>query len=250
MKRKIFCAALVLLVVLGGITAYAATGDQPSVAPQNLPESDALETLGNVDYSIYEQYGLIYDEANRYGTYNGEVVRYFNDPIVGASFTNFFTGTVDLEAEYDANNNLVGIKECSQEVYDRHTAKAGHFTGQHGNSAVENGAASGAPFSNNDSSCEVGTPLGNRGVLMDYEPYGVSYDTGSYAWYYNNQRVKVLIDQDTASVFYSDEDGTCLVVLRDDNSEITGLKEISETEAKDMMGKNQPQDIWGNTFEG
>ena len=78
---------------------------------------------GSVDYSIYEPYGLSYDQENYYFTYNGNVVRFFNDPIAGASFTNFFSGTVDIEADRDEENNLVGIKECSKENYDRHTQK-------------------------------------------------------------------------------------------------------------------------------
>ena len=41
--------------------------------------------------------GLSYDQENYYFTYNGNVVRFFNDPIAGASFTNFFSGTVDIE---------------------------------------------------------------------------------------------------------------------------------------------------------
>ena len=251
MKQRVLCFVLVLLVVLSGITAYAATGEQPSSTPQKLPESEALEVPGNVDYSIYKQYGLVYDQERMYGTYNGNVVRHFNDPITGASFTNYFTGTVDLEAEYDENNNLIGVKECSQEVYDWHTAKARHLAGLYGNHAMENGDTFGAPVPNNDSSFEVGTPLGNRGVLKDYAPYGVSYDAKSNTWYYNNQRIKILIDQDTAAVFYTDEDGTCLVVLRDGNFKITGMKEISEAEAKDMMGKNQPKDnLSGSAFEG
>lgn len=74
-------------------------------------------------YSAYEKYGLLYDEENECYTYNGSIVRFFNDPTAGASFTNFFTGTVDIEAVYDNENNLIGIKECSKEVYDRHTQR-------------------------------------------------------------------------------------------------------------------------------
>lgn len=78
-------------------------------------------------YSVYEKYGLLYDEENDCYTYNGSVVRFFNDPTAGASFTNFFTGTVDIEAVYDEESNLIGIKECSKEVYDRHTKKNKRF---------------------------------------------------------------------------------------------------------------------------
>lgn len=89
---------------------------------------EATETQGEFEgYSVYEKYGLLYDAENDCYTYNGSVVRFFNDPAAGASFTNFFTGTVDIEAVYDNENNLIGIKECSKETYDRHTKKQEKF---------------------------------------------------------------------------------------------------------------------------
>lgn len=92
------------------------TGLETEVVTRQLPG-------GRVDYRVYEPYGLFYDEKSDCYTYNGSVVRFFNDPAVGAGFTNFFTGTVDIEAKRDENNELTGIVECSQEVYDYHTQK-------------------------------------------------------------------------------------------------------------------------------
>lgn len=82
---------------------------------------------GRVDYTVYEPYGLILDEKTGCYTYNGSVVRFFNDPAVGASFTNFFSGTVDIEAKRDGDNQLTGIEECSWEIYDYHTRKFNAF---------------------------------------------------------------------------------------------------------------------------
>lgn len=82
---------------------------------------------GRVDYTVYEPYGLVYDEKSDCYTYNGSVVRFFNDPAAGAGFTNFYTGTVDIEAKRDENNELTGIVECSEEVYDYHTRKYDRF---------------------------------------------------------------------------------------------------------------------------
>lgn len=82
---------------------------------------------GRVNYTVYEPYGLTFDEKTNCYTYNGSVVRFFNDPAVGAGFTNFITGTVDIEAKRDGNNMLIGIMECSQEVYDYHTQKYNKF---------------------------------------------------------------------------------------------------------------------------
>ncbi len=81
---------------------------------------------GRVDYTVYEPYGMVYDEKLDCYTYNGSVVRFFNDP-AGVGFTNFFTGTVDIEAKRDESNELTGIVECTREVYDYHTAKYNRF---------------------------------------------------------------------------------------------------------------------------
>ncbi len=94
-----------------------------NTAPQSGRDSAAVEKTGTVDMTVYEPYGLIFDKEKDCYTYKGSIVRYFNDWRSGASFTNFSTGTVDIEGEYDDNNNLIGIKECLQEMYDFHTKK-------------------------------------------------------------------------------------------------------------------------------
>lgn len=88
-------------------------------------DSAVVEKPGIVDMAVYEPYGLIFDKEKDCYTYNGSIVRCFNDWRSGAAFTNFSTGTVDIEGKYDDNNTLIGIKECSQEMYDFHTKK-GH----------------------------------------------------------------------------------------------------------------------------
>ena len=157
---------------------------------------------GSVDYSIYEPYGLSYDQENYYFTYNGNVVRFFNDPIAGASFTNFFSGTVDIEADRDEENNLVGIKECSKENYDRHTQKHNNF---------------------NPTDTSLST-----------------YNEQSGGWYYNNQRIKILLDSEQAVVYTDEENGVCVTISRDGNHQISEIKEISETDAQSLMLKNNP----------
>ena len=134
---------------------------------------------GSVDYSIYEPYGLSYDQENYYFTYNGNVVRFFNDPIAGASFTNFFSGTVDIEADRDEENNLVGIKECSKENYDRHTQKHNNFN----------------PTDTSLSTVQKGESTPQL-WLKDYADYGITYNEQSGGWYYNNQRILISIQTD------------------------------------------------------
>ena len=127
----VLSAAMIMLIPCSG-KIYAdecreTSAEQVTVSDVG-NDSETREFSGEfAGYSVYEKYGLLYDEENNFYTYNGSVVRFFNDPIAGASFTNFFTGTVDIEALYDEEDNLIGIKECSKEVYDRHTQKHKRF---------------------------------------------------------------------------------------------------------------------------
>lgn len=178
---------------------------------------------GSVDYSIYEPYGLSYDQENYYFTYNGNVVRFFNDPIAGASFTNFFSGTVDIEADRDEENNLVGIKECSKENYDRHTQKHNNFN----------------PTDTSLSTVQKGESTPQL-WLKDYADYGITYNEQSDGWYYNNQRIKILLDSEQAVVYTDEENGVCVTISRDGNHQISEIKEISETDAQSLMLKNNP----------
>lgn len=178
---------------------------------------------GSVDYSIYEPYGLSYDQENYYFTYNGNVVRFFNDPIAGASFTNFFSGTVDIEADRDEENNLVGIKECSKENYDRHTQKHNNFN----------------PTDTSLSTVQKGESTPQL-WLKDYADYGITYNEQSGGWYYNNQRIKILLDSEQAVVYTDEENGVCVTISRDGNHQISEIKEISETDAQSLMLKNNP----------
>ncbi len=130
-KRILSASVLISICMLTGCAGNAAAGVQngtllsamPAYDTGTVKEPSAAEIPGSVDWSVYEAYGLAYDEKTGCYFYNGSIVRFFNDPAAGASFTNFFTGTVDIEAKRDADNNLIGIEECSQEVYDRHTRK-------------------------------------------------------------------------------------------------------------------------------
>lgn len=176
---------------------------------------------GSVDYSVYEPYGLVYNKENHYYTYNGNVVRFFNDPVAGASFTNFFSGTVDIEAEYDGNK-LIGIKECSKEVYDWHTQRHNRMSG------LSVGTTS-----------EVGGTT-SQSLLKDYVDYGITYNTQNDEWYYNNQQIKVLVDGEQPTVYINEKGSICLVVSRDSNHQISKIKEISDADAQLLLQNNNP----------
>ena len=187
-----------------------------------------------VDYSVYEAYGLSFDEKTGCYTYNGDTVRFFNDPAAGASFTNFFTGTVDIEAKRDADNILIGIEECSQEVYDRHTQKHERF--QNMSIGVEPDAA-------------METGQGNGECLRDYEDYGVSFNSQDSCWYYGSDEIRILVDSEKALVYYTDKEGVCLAVRRDENHNITEIKTISESDAGLLLQANKPSAAGDYTTE-
>lgn len=143
--------------------------------------------------------------------------------IAGASFTNFFSGTVDIEADRDEENNLVGIKECSKENYDRHTQKHNNFN----------------PTDTSLSTVQKGESTPQL-WLKDYADYGITYNEQSGGWYYNNQRIKILLDSEQAVVYTDEENGVCVTISRDGNHQISEIKEISETDAQSLMLKNNP----------
>lgn len=179
---------------------------------------------GNADYSAYVPFGLLYNQEKHYYTYNGDIVRFFNDPVAGASFTNYFSGTVDIEAEYDSNNKLIGLTECSKEVYDWHTQK-------HNGANLTGGAAS---------TTQTGGTAA-QSCLKDYADYGITYNTQNGGWYYNGQRIKILLDSAQTRVYLNEEEkGVCISVVRDSNNAISDIEEISEQDALSIMANNNP----------
>lgn len=242
MKRTISASVLIGVCMLTGCAGNAAASIQNGTLLSAMPVSDAgttvkdsstVEIPGSVDYSVYEAYGLDYDEKSGCYIYNGSIVRFFNDPAAGASFTNFFTGTVDIEAKRDADNNLIGIEECSQEVYDRHTRK-------HSN------VSAGAKLD----TIQDGTGQSNGEWLKDYKDYGVSYSSQDGCWYYGSDKIKILVDCEKDCVYFTEEKGICLSVSRDGNHNIVEIKTISESDAGLLLQANKPATSGDFTTEG
>lgn len=243
-KRILSASVLISICMLTGCAGNAAASVQNGTLLSAMPaddtgtvkDSSAAEISGSVDWSVYETYGLFYDEKRGCYTYNGSIVRFFNDPAAGAGFTNFFTGTVDIEAKRDADNNLVGIEECSQEVYDRHTRKQEHFKDM--SISTEPNAA-----------MEAGTGKGSGESLKDYEEYGISFDSHDGGWYYDGDKIRILVDSERAIVYYTDQKGVCLSVNRDGNHNITEIKTISESDAQLLLQANKPTASADHTTE-
>lgn len=74
-----------------------------------------------VDLSTLTQVSQInapinYDQENYYFTYNGNVVRFFNDPIAGASFTNFFSKRWILRQTGTKKITLLVLKSVPKKI--------------------------------------------------------------------------------------------------------------------------------------
>ena len=229
-KTTIFSLAVACVIILGTMTAFATSAHENS----DTQKVTATEIPGGiVDYSVYEKYGLLYEQENNYYTYQGNIVRFFNDPVAGASFTNFFKGTVDLEAEYDENNQLIGIKECSEEVYDMHTKKHDNF----GIASMSAGTA-----------METGNRTDEAGLLKDYEHYGITYHSEKGAWFYDNQQIGVFIDYEKSFV-YSDDNGSLYLVLTKNSENELEVTEISLEDAQAILQSNNPDSLNSITTE-
>lgn len=229
---------------IGSLTGYRALANAPhenngaaknifyqpqsAVAAENTVSGCSTAELpgGNADYSVYEQYGLVYDRESGHYTYHGDVVRFFNDPAAGAGFTNFFTGTVDVEAERDMDNNLIGVRECDAEIYDKHTKKHEKFVG-----TFPADASSDAVMENGDKTANIHT-------LRDYETYGISHNMEDGYWYYNGQRIHMFIDSGKDTVYLDDEGSIYLFLSKSSVDETVEIREISETDAQLLLQNN------------
>lgn len=223
-KTTIFSIAVTCVVVLSTITAFATSAHDKS----DRQNATAIEIPGgSVDYSIYEKYGLIHEKEKGYYTYQGSIVRFFNDPVVGSSFTNFFTGTVDLEAEYDKSNQLIGIKECTEEVFDMHTEK------------YKNSGIASMPTG---TTMETGNKTDTARLLKVYEPYGITYHSEKGAWFYDNRQIGIFID-DEKSCVYSDDNGSIYLMLSYNVQNELEVKEISSQDAQAFLQDNNPDSL-------
>ena len=229
-KIKLPAILLAIILVIGMATAFATSAPVSADTNHGVTSDDesAREESGaSADYSIYEPYGLLYDAENSYYTYGGHVVAYFYDPIGHASFTNYFTGTIELEAVYDSNNVLIGIQVCSPETYASHAEKRARFANPNGASDQDEGTT------------QTGSQSAEIDWLKEYAPYGISFDATKGRWCFNGREIKMLIDLDAASIYRTDEDGICLMVLRDKDGVIDTIEECSEKLAFAVLEEEQ-----------
>ena len=212
MRRMALCAASMLL--LGCLAGCSTTPQnsqeqgnpvikeeisQPLGSSEALGNSEDSSALSAADkekmFAPYEQYGMTYDAVKDELTYNGNLVRWFEDyyPIgnnetAGIDFLNE-NGTVDVYAVRDLESfskaadgsvdpagKLIGLKEFTQQEFDARDIEA---------------------LKNSTSVAMAGTPLEDSEtakLVAEYEAFGVTYDAEKDQWYFNGEEVRYFRD--------------------------------------------------------
>ena len=147
-------------------------------------------------FKPYAPYGLTYDAVKDELSYNGTVVRWFEDyyPIgegaqAGIDFFNEH-GAVDVYAvrdlhkapvspngSFDPSGKLVGLKEFSQEAFDARDI-----------AAIKNPKKPTAVSGEEMSVAEL------KKMLAEYEPFGVTYHLTDEQWFFNGEKVRFFRD--------------------------------------------------------
>ncbi|RRJ64221.1 M56 family metallopeptidase [Paenibacillus oralis] len=131
-KNGIAILSLILLGTIGSGIAFPANQEAAAGAYAEEAVTSAREQADTANwldseetaqsYAVYEKYGLTYDEKMNRFYYDGKLVRSFADELDGNGTYRFFTfpnGAIDLEAERNADNELIGLSPVSREKYDK-----------------------------------------------------------------------------------------------------------------------------------
>ena len=137
-KQQSILSIVLAFAIFLGATVGAMTGLPLADAEETSPRMIFSRETWEGTYAKYEPYGLGYDGKNGTITYNGQVVRYFEDmwPIdetskSGACFI-YEGGTVDVygvrefpetihrnpDGTFDPSGVLMGLRQATQEEYD------------------------------------------------------------------------------------------------------------------------------------
>ncbi len=268
-KAGIVVLALVIVCTLGTGAAFAAGNNQNNQLSYSTntvlsdQEKEQLDLQSKKElaekYAMYEEFGLVYDQASDSFYYNDQPVRYFSDKLDAMGIYNSFTrsnGTVDLVTVRNSDNELIGITPVTQEEFDRHTASIkraqdanvqGSSQENADNNAV-NGLTSGSVsiengniVSGSSSAFSEGDPDYADNSLNAYIDYGISYDKANKQWIFSNKPVHFLSDGDNVTfVDNSDnalKNGISLKVVRKADGDIDKLVEISGEEAQALFNK-------------
>ena len=184
MKRIVLCAAVMLLII-----SLAGCGATPQdIKGQDEPAKEEM-------YAPYEEFGMYYDAEKDELTYNGKLVRWFEDfysindkEMAGLSFLNE-NGTVDVYAVRDLPNTsrstdgsddlggtLIGLKEFSQQEFEARDMEAYRST-----QAVT-------------SEGKMHSAKETARLVEEYKAFGLTYDADSDQLFFNGEKVRYFQD--------------------------------------------------------
>lgn len=159
-------------------------------------DSMAIEQITDTErFRIYEQFGMTCDFNKQELTFNGKLVRWFEDyySIDGTNQAgiDYFNenGVVDVYAvrdfskierntdgSFDPSGKLVGLKEFSQKEFDSRNIEQIKKPKQE--------AIAGDPVSDEEI----------NSWITEYGAFGVTYDKSNDQWYFNGERVRRFMD--------------------------------------------------------
>ena len=175
-------------------------------------------------YSIYEPYGMTYDKENNRFSYNGQIVRCFNDQLSAEDTRSFFFdgGVIDVESVRDDNGTLTGVKQSSDADFKARTE-------QHDKLRAEFEAAG----LTGDSDCfEIGNSDELDKSLEAYAEFGVSYDQTAHTWMYDGKAIHIFYDAGYTTYYDNGvSNGVNLKVDRDKNG---NNEKLVETDAQEL----------------
>ena len=221
-----------------GSTTHAATSTSPTteaVSAQayesgneiSTDEQKREEAIRRKDiaaqYSMYEPYGMTYDEKTDRFFYEGKMVRYFKDKVSDECLNSFFfdDGVIDVEPIRDTNGTLTALKQSSDTDFAARTEKENELKAELEQSGIMN----------EGTSIELGDPDYRDDTLDEYAAFGVSYDTASDTWIYDKKIIYILYDAGHNTYCNAGAtSGICLKVIRNSNDKIEKLVETNSQE--------------------
>lgn len=198
------------------------SGDELSAAEQKQEENRRRKEIAE-QYSIYEPYGMIYDEKTDRFFYEEKMVRYFKDKVSDEYLNSFFfdEGNIDVEPVRDTNGTLTGLKQSSDTDFAARTEKENELKAELEQSCIMNEGMS----------IELGDSAYRDDTLDEYAAFGVSYDTASDTWVYDKKIIYILFDEGhNAYCNAGATGGVCLKVIRNSNNKIEKLVETNSKE--------------------
>lgn len=198
------------------------SGEELSADEQMQEENMRREEVAD-QYSMYEPYGMTYDEKTDSFFYEGKKVRYFKDEVGDGYLNSFFfdDGVIDVEPIRDTNGTLTGLKQSSDADFTARTGKENKLKAELEKSGIVN----------EGTSIELGDPAYHDDSLEEYAAFGVSYDTVSGTWVYDKKSIYILYDEGHNTYCNTEAtSGVCLKVIRSEDNTIEKLVETNSQE--------------------